>query len=675
MIEVDENLFQKAVNTIKFLSADAIQKANSGHPGACWGAADMVMGLWTDFLRYNPRDPGWICRDRFILSAGHASMLLYSMLHLSEFGCTLEDLKQFRQLGSRTPGHPERGCVPGVEMTTGPLGQGFAHGVGLALASRMAKTRIGNAAFSPVDYRVFALVSDGDLMEGISSESASLAGHLGLGNMVYLYDDNHISIEGNTNLAFTEDVAERFKAFGWQTIDVNGYDRKEVRCAIKHGIEENERPTLILARTVLAHGGFAKENDPSAHGSPLGEAVIRQAKEAAGWPVDRPFFVPDEVRELFRQVTQEKLRTYNEWQDRFLAFKEQNPDQARILQDYTDHPIPENLLQVMLDAVGHAGNATRKHSGKAIIAAAKDIPWIVGGSADLAPSCNTNIPEAGDVTPSDDASGAGQVNYAGRNMHFGIREHAMGAIINGMTLSGLFRGYGATFLVFSDYLRPALRLAALMDLPSIYVFTHDSVFLGEDGPTHQPIEQLSALRMIPNLRVFRPADGVETAVAWYYAITNNHGPTTLVFTRQSVPAIKRQAGFTPDEVMRGGYVVQEDRDFDVIIIATGSEVSLAQQAIPILNKQGIRVRLVSMPELSIFQEQETEYQNRIIPTDSNKIVTIEAGVTDIWRGIAGRDGLCIGIDRFGASAPLHDIQERFGFTPQAIADRIIEYLK
>lgn len=674
MIEIDAKLFQQAVNTIKFLSADAIQKANSGHPGACWGAADMVLELWANFLRYNPQDPQWIGRDRFILSAGHASMLLYSMLHLSGFDCSLDDLKNFRQLGSRTPGHPEKGCLPGVEMTTGPLGQGFACGVGMALASRMAKTRIKDAEFSPVDYRVFGMVGDGDLMEGVSSEAASLAGHLELGNLIFLYDNNHISIEGNTSLAFTEDVGERFRAFDWQVIKVNGYDPKEVRCGIKHGIEETTRPTLVIATTVLAHGGFKKENDPSAHGSPLGEEIIRQAKEAVAWPTDQSFFVPDSVRGLFAEITEKKMQEFREWQDALRAFETRSPGQAALLKTYTDQAIPEGLLQRMVDETGTGNMATRKLSQKALVTAAKALPWLVGGSADLAPSCKTLIPGAGDVIPLNDA-GMDYVNYGGRNLHFGIREHAMAAIINGMTLSGLFRGYGSTFLVFSDYMRPAVRLAALMKLPSIYVFTHDSIFLGEDGPTHQPIEHLCALRLIPDMKVFRPADGVETAAAWYYAVQNNRGPVALVFTRQTVPAIYRQEGFRPQDVLRGGYVVREDRDFDVIIIATGSEVGLAQQAIPILNDLGINVRLVSMPALNLFLEQAGDYKNSIIPVGHDKIVTIEAGSTALWRGIAGRNGLCIGIDRFGASAPLKDLQAKFGLTPKAVADRIMDYLK
>jgi len=671
MIEIGEKEFQQAVNTIKFLSADAIQKANSGHPGACWGVADIVLELWADFLRYNPKDPQWIGRDRFILSAGHASMLLYSMLHLAGYDVSMDDLKRFRQLGSNTPGHPERGCLPGVEMTTGPLGQGMAHGVGMALASSMAKARVGGADFSPVDYRVFGLVGDGDLMEGISSEAASLAGHLKLGNLVYIYDNNHISIEGNTKLAFTEDVGERFRAFDWQVIEVNGYDKKEVRCAIKHGIEETERPTLIIATTVLAHGGFEMENKAAAHGSPLGEHVISEAKKAAGWDPDQKFFVPDEVRSLFKRVTDAKVKEYDAWQESFKAF-ETNAENAAMLNTLTGQVIPTELLRKMTDATGNKGDATRKLSQKALIAAANEIPWLVGGSADLAPSCKTDIPGAGDVALSEDGN---DVNYAGRNLHFGIREHAMGAIINGMTLSGLFRGYGSTFLVFSDYLRPAIRLAALMELPSIYVFTHDSIFLGEDGPTHQPIEHLSALRLIPNLKVFRPADGVETAAAWYYAATNDRGPTALVFTRQSVPAIEKNADFVPKTVLRGGYIVKDAKDFDVLIIATGSEVGLARDAIALLNESGIKARLVSMPSVNLFLEQDAAYKNSVIPAGYGKIVTIEAGATALWRGFAGLNGLCIGIDRFGASAPLNDLREKFGFTPLAVADKIKDFLK
>ena len=670
MLKIDEKLFQQAVNAIKFLSADAIQKANSGHPGACWSAADMVLELWLDFLRYNPDDPDWIGRDRFILSAGHASMLLYSMLHLSGFDCPMDQLQRFRQLGSNTPGHPERGCVPGVEMTTGPLGQGFAHGVGMALAARMANVRMGDREFSPVDFRVFGMVGDGDLMEGVSSEAGSLAGYWKLGNLIYLYDDNHITIEGSTDLAFREDVQRRFEGFGWQVIRVDGYDREAVRQAIEQGIGETDRPTLVMARTVLAHGGFGKENDPSAHGSPLGDAVIRQAKEAAGWPVDQPFFVPDEVRRLFDQVKQEKLRAWQAWQLKFRAFEQGSPKQANLLKALLDRELPQNLLDTLVAAVGDGGGATRKLSQKALVAAARELPYLVGGSADLAPSCKTHIPDGGDVVVDD----SGQVNYAGKNLHFGIREHAMAAVINGMTLTGLFRAYGSTFLVFSDYLRPALRLAALMEDPSIYVFTHDSIFLGEDGPTHQPIEHLSALRMIPNLAVFRPADGLETAAAWYFALNRRQGPTALIFTRQSVPALSRPEGFDVRMILKGGYVLQDETDFDVVLVASGSEVALAQQVVPVLKRAGIRTRLVSMPEVNVFLQQDEAYRNSVIPRDA-RVVTIEAGSTALWRGIAGPGGLCIGIDRFGASAPASDLQQAFGFTPQAIADRIIGYVK
>ena len=667
-MKFDEKAFLRSVDTIKFLSADAIQKANSGHPGACWGAADMVLTLWTEYLRYDPKDPWWFARDRFILSAGHASMLLYSMLHLAGYDVPMDELRRFRQLGSKTPGHPERGCLPGVELTTGPLGQGFAHGVGIALASRMMAARFPRLeGWSPFDWQVYALVSDGDLMEGISSEAASLAGYLQLGNLIYLYDDNKITIEGSTGLTFVEDVAQRFTSYGWHVERVDGYNREEVSAAIQNALQIKDKPSLIIARTVLAHGAGEKENQPSAHGSPLGEDIIKATKQAAGWDPQKTFFVPEDVRKTFELLAEEKTREHRKWEERFGQYKETYPEKWKEAQNYLSQGIDPGVLEELFQYSKGLKGATRKVFGSILKKAGEKLPFVVGGSADLAPSTKTVL-DGGDVVRT-----TGGVNYRGRNLHFGIREHAMGAVINGLTISGFFKAFGSTFLVFSDYLRPALRLAALMKTPSVYVFSHDSVFLGEDGPTHQPIEHLASIRAIPGVYLFRPANGAEAAAALEFALIRKDGPTVIVTTRQGVPEFEYPPEITTREILKGGYAVKTVDQPDVILVATGSEVPLAVESAGLLEQDGIKVRVVSMPCVELFIEQPQAYKDELIP-DGVPVVVLEAASPFGWHRIAGKNGLIIGIDTFGESAPFDALKEFYGFTPEAVARKVRSYV-
>jgi transketolase len=667
------DLAQRSVNTIKFLSADAVEKAKSGHPGAPMGAADMAYVLWANYLRFDSRDPRWPNRDRFVLSAGHASMLLYSLLHLFGFDLSMEEIQRFRQWGSRTPGHPEYGHTPGVEATTGPLGQGFGNGVGMALAQRMMQARLGRHA-DLLDHRVFGIVSDGDLMEGISSEAASLAGHWGLGNLVYLYDDNHISIEGPTGLAFCEDVARRFTAYGWGVETIDGNDRGEVDRALSRALAHEKGPSLILARTVIANGAPTKQGTAQAHGEPLGQEELRRAKEGAGWPVSPSFLVPPEVRSHFEALAEEKRKDRAAWEERYAAFRREDPEGAALWDSYFTRRAPENLDALLTAAAPPQELATRSHSGNVLQAAARAIPSLVGGSADLEPSTFTRIKDAPDVVPAGLACGA-PVSYGGRVLHFGVREHAMGAIGNGMSLYGTFIPFLGTFLIFSDYMRPSIRLAALMGLRVIYVFTHDSIFLGEDGPTHQPIEQLPSLRLIPGLEVWRPADALETAMAWARAIEREQAPTALILTRQKVAPVERPAAFDRREIRRGGYVVDEAPGGapEVILVATGSEVALAREAGKRLGGAGIRARVVSMPCVEAFRAQPEAYRSGVLPPGPRRVV-IEAAGTEPWCALLGEDCLRIGMSRFGASAPLSALQENFGFTPAAVVEKVQGWL-
>jgi len=645
---------QLAVDTIRALSMDAVQRANSGHPGMPLGMADIGVVLWTRFLKVDPADPTWPDRDRFILSNGHGSMLLYSLLHLSGFPLSLGDLRAFRQWGSPTAGHPERHPALGIEMTTGPLGQGFATAVGLVAAEAHLRAIFGAEL---VDHRTFVFAGDGDLMEGVSAEAASLAGHLGLGRLVVLYDDNGISIEGSTELAFTDDVAARFASYGWHTLAVDGHDRPAVIGAIETALAEEGRPSLILCRTHIAYGAPTKQDSADSHGSPLGEEEIAGAKAAMGWPVDSRFEVPPEVYAFFEEAMGRGAEARRAWQERRDRLFASDPARAELWERYWR---PEPVQVEPLGWQPGDSRATRQASGKVINAVAARLPGLVGGSADLAPSNNTLIAGAADFQAS---------SPEGRNLRFGVREHAMAAAVNGLVLHGGLRPYGATFLVFSDYLRPALRLAALMEAPSIFVFTHDSVFLGEDGPTHQPIEHLASLRAIPNVWVVRPADAGETAEAWEMALRRTCGPTALILTRQGVPVLDR--GGREGGVHRGGYVL---RDGDAgVLVATGSEVSLALQAADLLAAEGRSWRVVSLPCWEAFLSQDEAYRRSVLG-EGMPIASLEAGSTFGWERITGCGGLNLGIDHFGASAPAERLAAEWGFTPEAVAQRLGAWL-
>jgi transketolase len=642
---------------------DAVQKANSGHPGMPMGAADIAYVLWTRFLEHNPSDPSWPDRDRFILSAGHGSMLLYSLLHLTGYDLPLEELKNFRQLGSRTPGHPEYGLTPGVETTTGPLGQGFANGVGVAIAERFLGATFNRPGLRVFDHYTYGIVSDGDLMEGISHEAASLAGHLGLGKLIYLYDDNEISIEGSTDITFTESVPDRFRAYGWHVQEVDAYDLEAVDGAIRAAQEAVERPSLIVCHTHLAYGAPNKQDDASAHGAPLGEEEVRRTKEALGWPADAQFLIPDETLEVFRRAVDEGQRAQDQWEERFDRYAGTYPDEAAILERLWAGELPDGwrgAIPVFFPDDGPL--ATRKASGAVLNAIADRLPMLIGGSADLAPSNKTHLQGYDDFQ---------RAAPAGRNIRFGVREHAMGAILNGMALHGELIPYGGTFLVFTDYMRPTIRLAAMMELPVIYVWTHDSVWIGQDGPTHQPVEHLAGLRAIPNLHVIRPADANETAVAWRVALERRDGPTGLVLTRQSLPILEQSESASADGLERGAYVVSEAAGGspDVILIATGSEVHLAIEAGRILAEEGVRARVLSMPCWRRFEAQPESYRNQALPPEVTARLAIEAASPLGWERYVGPGGDVIGIARFGASAPFTDLAEKFGFTPAAVAER------
>jgi transketolase len=652
-------------DAIRFLAVDAVEKANSGHPGLPMGAADCAFALWGNFLSFNPEDPRWPNRDRFILSAGHGSMLLYSLLHLFGYDLPLEELKNFRQWGSKTPGHPEFGHTVGVEVTTGPLGQGFANGVGMAIAGRMAAERFNTADFSPIDHTIYALAGDGDLQEGISYEAAALAGHLKLGNMVYIYDDNGITIEGKTNLAWSEDIAGRFNACGWHVQKIDGHDYVQIMAAIAAAKAETGRPSIIIATTHIAFGSPGKQDSSGAHGSPLGKDEIAATRKNLGWQY-APFEVPEEVRAVCRDRVDALKGRYNAWQRGFSSWHAANPEKAKLWDEMWNKRIPATLADELVAAVAGKDGATRSLSGAVLQKAAALIPALVGGSADLTPSTNSDIKGSPSVQ-------AGE--FAGRNLHFGIREHAMGAVVNGMGLYGCFIPYGATFLVFSDYCRPAIRLSALMKLQSIYIFTHDSFFVGEDGPTHQPIEHVASLRMIPGLQLIRPADGLETALAWQAALQHNNGPTILILTRQKLPVIDRPATFATADALKGGYIVAAPAGKpDVVIMASGSEVHVAIDAAKILVAQGIAARIVSVPNLGEFQAQPAAYRDEMLPAGVAR-VAFEAGRGESWGTLLGCDGLFIGIDHFGASAPDKVLAEQFGFTAPQVAEKIAAFLK
>jgi transketolase len=664
----DENLDQLCINTLRTLAMDGVQKANSGHPGLPMGAAAMAYVLWARFLRHNPANPAWPDRDRFVLSAGHGSMLLYGLLHLTGYDLPLEELRSFRQWGSRTPGHPEHGLAPGVETTTGPLGQGFANGVGMAIAEAYLADYFNRPGHRIVDHYIYAIVSDGDLMEGVASEAASLAGHLRLGKLVYLYDDNRISIEGSTDLTFTEDRGRRFEAYGWHVQHVDGYDLEGIAAAIG-AAQADPRPSLILARTHIGYGSPNKQDTASAHGAPLGEEELRLTKENLGWPTEPPFLIPDQALAHFRQAVERGRAWEAEWQARFQAYAAEYPELAEEWHKVMSGELPAGWDADLPTFESEDGPlATRVASGKVLNAVAPHLPTLIGGSADLEPSCKTYLNGYGDFSAD---------NPGGRNFHFGVREHAMGGILSGMALHGGVIPYGATFLVFSDYMRPSIRLAAMMEIPVIYVFTHDSIGIGEDGPTHQPIEQLAALRAIPHLTVIRPADASESVVAWRVALEHCQGPVALLFTRQKLPVLDRAALAPADGLARGAYVLAEAEGGgpDIILIATGSEVHPTLAAQERLAEQGVRARVVSMPSWDLFERQPQSYRDEVLPPEVMARLSIEAGVTQGWHRYVGAGGDVIGIEQFGASAPYKVLWEKYGFTAENIAARALKLLE
>lgn len=662
----DTNLEQLAVDTIRTLSIDAVQKANSGHPGMPMGMADAAYVLWTQFMRYNPRNPDWPDRDRFILSAGHGSMLLYSLLHLTGYDLPLEQLKQFRQWDSITPGHPEYGLTPGVETTTGPLGQGFANGVGMAIAEAFLRSTYNRPGYDIIDHYIYAIVSDGDLMEGVSHEAASMAGHMKLGKLIYLYDDNHISIDGSTDLAFTEDRMKRFDAYGWHTQRINGHDRAAVAEAIRAAQAVTDKPSIIACRTTIGYGSPNKANTAEVHGAALGEEEVRLTKQAYGWDPDRQFYIPDEVLAHFRQAVDRGARWEQGWKDKLEAYTKAFPREAEQFRRGLSGELPDGWEEALPVFPADAkGMATRAASGKVLNSIAAVLPNLLGGSADLAPSNNTYL-KGYPVFANE--------SYAGRNFHFGVREHGMGAALNGMALHGGLIPYGGTFLVFSDYMRPAIRLAALSHIPTIFVFTHDSVGLGEDGPTHQPIEHMAALRAIPGLTVIRPADANETVQAWKVALEKRDGPVALLLSRQGLPVFDRDKMGDAAGLAKGAYVLLDtDKVYpDIILIGTGSEVHFAVEAHAKLAEQGIAARVVSMPSWELFKAQPEEYRDSVLPPSVKVRMAIEAGVAMGWGEWLGPQGTVIGLDRYGASAPFKIIYQHLGFTVDNVVLRALQ---
>lgn len=669
------------VNTLRFLSVDAVQKADSGHPGLPLGAASMAYVLWTRFLSHNPANPSWLNRDRFVLSAGHGSMLLYSLLHMTGYDLPLEQIKQFRQWGSLTPGHPERDLTRGIETTTGPLGQGFANGVGMAMAETHLAARYNRPGFDIVDHFTYGIVSDGDLMEGVASEAASLAGHLQLGKLIYLYDDNQVTLSAGTDLTFSEDCARRFEAYGWHTQSVDdGNDLAAIGQALDNARADTRRPSLILVRTHLGYGSPNRQDTYKAHGSPLGEEEVRLTKQNLGWPTEPAFYIPEPAQVHFRRALEQGGHAESEWNTRFRAYTQAFPTLAEELLNATRGELPAGWDQDIPNFPADVkGIATRVASGKVMNAIAQRLPSFMGGSADLDPSTFTALSGLGDFeAPGASArdrqgSEGGGWSRAGRNLHFGVREHGMGAILNGLAAHGGTVPFGATFLIFSDYMRPAIRLAALMHLQVIYVFTHDSLALGEDGSTHQPIEQLANLRAVPNLNVIRPADANETAVAWRVALETRDRPTALILTRQNVPTFDR-AQFAPaDGLRRGGYILADAPGGKptLILIATGSEVALAMAARERLLAQNIAVRVVSLPCWTLFDAEPQAYRDAVLPPSVGARLAIEAGVPQGWHRYVGERGEVLGAERFGASAPSDVLLREYGFTTDNVCARAL----
>ncbi|RDD29550.1 transketolase [Prosthecochloris sp. ZM] len=651
-----------SINTIRLLAADMVEKAGSGHPGMPMGAAPMAYVLWTKIMKHNPRDPHWLNRDRFVLSAGHGSALLYSLLHLCGYELTMEDLQQFRQWQSRTPGHPEYRHTPGVEMTTGPLGQGIATAVGMAVAERFSAERLNRQSFNIIDYHTYVICGDGDLMEGISSEAASIAGHLKLEKLICLYDDNRISIEGPTSLAFTENVGKRFEAFGWNVLDVDGNDPEAVEEALREVRKGTGKPNLIRATTNIGYGSPNKQDNAASHGSPLGKEELAMVRKKFGFPEDESFVIPEAVTAHMRAISDKGEQSQAEWTTLWEAYSQAHPDLATQINDLINKRLPDSWQTLLPEFNPEEQLATRQALNKILHALIGKIPFLAGGSADLAPSNGTAVKNAEDFNPD---------NYGGTNFHFGVREHAMGAIINGMALSGMLKPYGATFLVFADYMKPALRLAALMQIPSTFIFTHDSIAVGEDGPTHQPIEQLVMLRSIPGMTVIRPADANETKAAWKYIMTAQT-PVSLILSRQALPILDSSLYPSEEGTARGGYILADwgnasgSGSKPVILIATGAEVHLAVQAQQQLEEEGIPARVISMPSVELFLQQPEEYREEVLPTSIRRRVVIEAASTIGWHRFITEEGTIVGIDRFGSSAPGSRVLKEYGFTAEHI---------
>jgi transketolase len=668
------------VDTVRFLSVAAVPAANSGHPGLPLGAAPMAYVLWARWLRHNPRDPGWLDRDRFVLSAGHGSMLLYSLLHLTGYDLSLDEIRRFRQWGGKAAGHPERGHTPGVEITTGPLGQGLANAVGMAMAEAQLAARYNRPEFDVIDHATYALVSDGDLMEGVAAEAASLAGHLRLGKLTCLYDDNRVTLAAGTDITFSEDRARRFEAYGWHTVMVEqGNDLEAIDAALQAAHAEITRPSLILVRTHIGYGSPHKQDTFEAHGSPLGADEVRLTKENLGWPAEPPFLIPDAALARFREALARGARTQAAWNDRMGDYARAFPELAQELRRSMHGELPPGWdASIPVFPTDAKGMATRVASGKVLNAVAARLPALTGGSADLDPSTHTALPGLGDFNPpaaKDDTQGSagGGWSHSGRNLHFGVREHAMGAIVNGMAAHGGIVPYGSTFLIFSDYMRPAIRLAALMGLHVVYVFTHDSIALGEDGPTHQPVEHLAALRAIPGLTVIRPADANETAVAWRVALETRDRPVALVLTRQAVPTLDRGRYASAEGLRRGAYVLSDppEGDPELILIATGSEVGLIVAAAERLEAEGVAVRCVSMPSWELFDGLPQKERDGVLPPRVRARLAVEAGVAQGWHRHVGDAGDVLSVERFGASAPGDVLMREYGFRVEEICRRAL----
>ncbi|UKB86043.1 transketolase [Chryseobacterium sp. MEBOG06] len=657
-----KNLIQKSIDTVRVLSADAVQKANSGHPGTPMALAPLGHVLWSEVMRYNPQNPEWANRDRFILSCGHACMLQYSYLYLTGYKITLNDIENFRQLHSITAGHPEYRLTPGIEVTTGPLGQGFANGVGMAIAQQYMAERYNRADFNIFDYRIYAICSDGDLMEGVSAEAASLAGHLGLGNIIYFYDSNHITIEGDTDLAFDEDVSKRFEAYGWHVQnlpDIN--DLEALSNAVKNAQMETGRPSLIKVRSHIGYGSPNKHDSAAAHGSPLGKDEVRLVKENFGFDPDKNFVVPDDVLDFYHKAAKKSAKHEAEWNELYERYKNRHPDLAREYESVISGKLPEGWEDKLPVFESGAAVATRKASGHTLNAISEYLPQLIGGSADLSPSTDT-------VLKAYQSFSAKQRD--GRNFHFGIREHAMGSVLNGMALSNYLIPYGATFLIFSDYMRPPLRLAAIMKIRQIMVFTHDSIALGEDGTTHQPVEQLIGLRTVPNMTVIRPADANETAQAWRVAIEHKDGPVALALTRQEIPVIDQKKYTSAKNLEKGAYILSDSEgEPDIILMATGSEVHLILEAQEELKKNNIKARVVSMPCWNLFDKQSAAYKEEVFPKNIRRRLAVEAGSPVGWMKYTTDDGEVIGIDKFGESAPAEEVMKEYGFTVENVVKR------